>query len=189
MTLCSKILYFCRTFVQDQDMARQKTIPDSEVFAVVLKLLLLQGEKSVTFATVAQKSRLAPPTLVQRFGSCPAMISAAVADAWQALEAQTVAVLAEAQASNKGVQAVLKALSSPQNSPALLTHSLQDPELTARAKAWRDQVEAGLALKLGSGAKSREAAAVTFAAWQGRLLWDSAGGKGFRLGEALKRLG
>jgi hypothetical protein len=27
-----------------------------------------------------------------------------------------------------------------------------------------------------------------FAAWQGRLLWDTAGGKTFRLGEALRKL-
>jgi AcrR family transcriptional regulator len=169
-------------------MARMKLIPDSEVLAVTLKLLLLNGEKAVTFSAVAQKCKLAAPTLVQRFGTCPAMIDAALALAWDQLEAQTVAAFAEAQGKAKGVQGILKALSGPIDSPALVTASLKSPVLAQRAKAWRDQVEAALTLKLGSGAKAAETAALTFAAWQGRLLWDGAGGKGFRLGEALKRL-
>lgn len=169
-------------------MARNKLISDDAVLAVVLKLLLLNGQKSVTFAAVAQRCKLAPPTLVQRFGTCAAMIEAAVSLAWTQLDQQTTQAFAEAASKGKGVQGVLKALSAPIDSPALVTASLQNPVLAARAKAWRDQVEAALATKLGSGAKAKETAAVTFAAWQGRLLWDSAGGKGFRLGEALKRL-
>jgi AcrR family transcriptional regulator len=169
-------------------MARVKLIPDHEVLAVTLKLLLLSGEKAVTFSAVAQRCKLAAPTLVQRFGSCPAMIEAALSLAWDQLETQTVEVFAEAQGKGKGVQGILKALSGPIDSPALVTASLKSPALALRAKAWRDQVEAALTLKLGAGAKDAETAAVTFAAWQGRLLWDGAGGKGFRLGEALKRL-
>ena len=169
-------------------MARTKLIPDSEVLAIALKLLLVQGEKSVTFAAVAQKTRLAPPTLVQRFGTCAAMIDAALALAWEQLEAQTAAAFSETAAKGKGVQAVLKALSGPIDSPALVAASLRYPALAIRAKAWRKSVETGLAVKLGSGAKAKETASVTFAAWQGRLLWDGAGGKGFRLGEAVKKL-
>ena len=169
-------------------MARTKLIPDSEVLAIALKLLLIQGEKSVTFSAVAQKTRLAPPTLVQRFGSCTAMIDAALSLAWDQLEAQTTTAFADTAAKGRGVQAMLKALSAPIDSPALVAASLRYPALATRAKAWRNQVEAGLTLKLGSGAKAKEAASVTFAAWQGRLLWDGAGGKGFRLGEAVKKL-
>jgi AcrR family transcriptional regulator len=169
-------------------MARTKLIPDSEVLAIALKILLIQGEKSVTFSAVAQKTRLAPPTLVQRFGSCAAMIDAALSLAWDQLEAQTTTAFADTAAKGRGVQAMLKALSAPIDSPALVAASLRHPALATRAKAWRNQVEAGLTLKLGSGAKAKEAASVTFAAWQGRLLWDGAGGKGFRLGEAVKKL-
>lgn len=169
-------------------MARNKLISDADVLAHVLKLLLLSGEKSVTFSAVAQKCKLAPPTLVQRFGSCSAMTEAALDHAWQQLEDQTVEVFAAAETKGKGVQAILKALSSPIDSPALLAASLNHAALAARAKAWRDQVETALAEKLGNGAKAKETAAVTFAAWQGRLLWDGAGGKGFKLSEALRRL-
>lgn len=167
-------------------MARMKTISDTEVLAIVVKLLLLNGEKSVTFAAIARKCGLAAPTLVQRFGSCSAMIDAALLQAWDLMEAETNAVFA--QTKDKGVQGVLKALAQRGDTPALLIASLKSPTMTARAKAWRDQVEAALALKLGAGAKANETAAVAFAAWQGRLLWDGAGGKGFRFGEALKRL-
>jgi AcrR family transcriptional regulator len=167
-------------------MARLKLISDHEVLAVVLKLLLLQGEKSVTFAAVAQRCKLAPPTLVQRFGRCSAMVEAALAQAWDDLESDTVKVFAQTE--SKGVQGSLKALAACGDSPALVAQSLKSPAMTARAKAWRDQVEAALTAKLGSGAKAAETAAVTFAAWQGRLLWDGAGGKGFRFGEAIKRL-
>ncbi len=167
-------------------MARLKIISDHEVLAVVVKLLLLQGEKSVTFAAVAQRCKLAPPTLVQRFGSSTAMLEAALTQAWDDLAAETERVFE--QTASKGVQGSLKALAACGDSPALVAQSLKSPAMTARAKAWRDQVEARLAVKLGSGANAAETAAVTFAAWQGRLLWDGAGGKGFRFGEALKRL-
>lgn len=169
-------------------MARTKLIPDSEVLAIALKILLIHGEKSVTFSAVSQKCRLASPTLVQRFGTCAAMIDAALSLAWVQLEAQTATAFSDTTAKGKGVQAVLKALSGPIDSPALVATSLKYPRLTLRATAWRAQVEAGLAQKLGMGAKAQEAASLTFAAWQGRLLWDGAGGKGFRMGEALKKL-
>ena len=37
--------------------------------------------------------------------------------------------------------------------------------------------------------RDAEAAAMLFAAWQGQMLWRAAGGKGFRLKDAAKRLG
>ena len=72
---------------------------------------------------------------------------------------------------------------------ALLTLSLRDPALIGRAKAWRHKVEQAIAARLDVSAKAKETAALIFAAWQGRMLWDAGGGKGFRLGDAIKRLG
>ena len=45
-----------------------------------------------------------------------------------------------------------------------------------------------LAVRLGGGAKGREAAALLFAAWQGQMLWLAVGGRGFKLKDAVKRL-
>jgi AcrR family transcriptional regulator len=167
-------------------MARSKLIPDDVVFAVVLQLLLGQGEKSVTFAAVSTATGLAPPTLVQRYGSCAAMMRAALTQAWDALDARVTSANA---GDAKNVQALLKSLIGSVNSAKLLTLSLSDADLSERAKDWRMNVEASLASRLTVSAKGKETAALIFAAWQGRLLWDAAGGKGFRLGEAVKRLG
>lgn len=167
-------------------MARSKLIPDDVVFTVVLQILLDQGGKSVTFAAVSAATGLAPPTLVQRFGSCAQMVQAALVKSWDALDATVIAANA---VTGKGLPALLKSLNSPVNSAQLLGLSLADPALSERAKAWRCSVEAAIASRLAVNAKAAETAALIFAAWQGRLLWDAAGGKGFRLGEALKRLG
>ncbi|MBL9048071.1 MAG: transcriptional regulator, partial [Tabrizicola sp.] len=70
-----------------------------------------------------------------------------------------------------------------------LPDDLRDPELRARATAWRAGVEAMLTLRLGGGQKAREAAAVLFAAWQGQALWGAEADEGFRLKDVAKRLG
>ena len=168
-------------------MARTRQIPDLDVFKKVLALLFSDGEKAVTFASVANLCGLAPSTLVQRYHSCPEMLDAALVAAWQQVEAQTDAAIAASE--GKGAQSLLKALSGPISTPALLNASLCRPNLTLRAKAWREMVEYALAARLVVSPRSTETAALIFAAWQGRLLWTAAGGKGFRLGEALKRLG
>jgi len=168
-------------------MARVKHISDQVVLEKVLILLFAEGEKSVTFSAIARLCGLAPSTLVQRYHSCPAMLEAALQMAWQQLEAQTTTAVL--QSGGKGVQSLLKALSGPTNTPALLNASLSHPAMILRAQTWRETVEHALAARMTVGAKTTEIAALIFAAWQGRLLWDAAGGKGFRLGEALKRLG
>jgi hypothetical protein len=39
-----------------------------------------------------------------------------------------------------------------------------------------------------SGGKGRGAAAVVFAAWQGQVMWQKAGGPGIRVKDAVKHL-
>lgn len=167
-------------------MARTKHIPDHNVFEKVLALLFSDGEKSVTFASVASLCGLAPSTLVQRYHSCPQMLDAALVAAWQQVEAQTEAAIAASE--GKGAQSLLKALAGLISTPALLNASLCRSNLIPRAKAWREMIEHALAARLVVSPRSTETAALIFAAWQGRLLWTAAGGKGFRLGEAIKRL-
>ena len=67
--------------------------------------------------------------------------------------------------------------------------SLRDPEVVQAAQDWRAKVEAALAMRKGGGSKGREAAALIFAAWQGRQIWEAAGGKSFRLADMLKAIG
>jgi hypothetical protein len=165
-------------------MPRTRTIPDAHVFAVIQRLLEEGGEKAVSFGLVAKATGLAPPTLVQRYGSIGGMIRAARHAAWDALEHRTVQAI-EGTA-DKGPQGLLKAI-GPVDATAIAT-DLRDPELGQRANGWRMAVETALALRLGSGSKARESAALLFAAWQGQGLWAGAGESAFRLKDAVKRL-
>ncbi|GLS85342.1 transcriptional regulator [Cypionkella aquatica] len=156
---------------------------------MVLALALEQGEKYVTFAAISAATGLAAPTLVQRYGSCNAMILTAISQAWDGLDALAETAAIDATTQSKGVPGLLKALTGPIDPGALLTLSLRDTELVARAKSWRAGVEQAIAARLDVSAKAKETAAMIFAAWQGRMMWDAAGGKGFRLGDGIKRLG
>ncbi len=166
-------------------MARNRTIPDSQVFAAIQGLLDQGGEKSVSFGTVAQATGLAASSLVQRYGSLPGMLRATRNAAWDALEARTAAAIETT--SGKGPQALLKALGNPD--AASLASDLRGPELRARAQSWRGGLEAALAARLGGGSRAAESAALLFAAWQGQALWRRAGTSGFKLKDAVKRLG
>jgi len=140
---------------------------------------------------VAQAARLAAATLVQRFGSREAMLRAALVAAWDALDAATAVAEAEAPMTAKGAQGLLKALGAQCPEAVDLAHlaaGFRDAALRARAESWRARIEAALAARLGAAADGREAAALLFAAWQGQLLWQDAGGKGFRLKDAMRRI-
>lgn len=172
-------------------MGRHRTIPDDEIYAAVRRLLAEGGEKAVSFATVARVTGLAAPTLVQRYGSRDGMVQTALLAAWDELETRTAEADATSPLSAKGAVQFLKLLAG--DDPAsvdlsLLASDLRDPTLRKRASAWRETVEAALAVRLGGGAKGHEIAAILFAAWQGQTLWQTAGGRGFKLKEALKRL-
>ncbi|MEH7827334.1 transcriptional regulator [Gemmobacter denitrificans] len=172
-------------------MARKKIIPDTEVYQLIRTLLAQGGDKAVSFHSVGRACGLAAPTLVQRFGARDAMLRAALADGWDRLEAATMAIETEAPLTAKGAQAFLKALAedAPECAElALLAADFRDALLRDRAESWRARVEAAIASRLGGGAKAREAAAILFAAWQGQQLWLAAGGKGFRLKDAVQRL-
>lgn len=166
-------------------MARKRTIPDSRIFAAIQGLLDQGGEKSVSFGSVARASGLAASSLVQRYDNLAGMIRATRNAAWDALEARTAE--ANDRTAGKGPQALLKAIGS--HEVASLASDLRDPELRVRAQAWRIGLEAALAARLGGGARAADSATLLFAAWQGQALWGPDGTSGFRLKDAVKRLG
>jgi AcrR family transcriptional regulator len=166
-------------------MARPRSIPDPRIHAATRRLLAEGGDKAVSFAAVAQATGLAAPTLVQRYGSRDGMVKAALLDAWDGLEAATAAAASAAETP----QGFLKALGSDGTALAHLSAGFRDADLRDRAAAWRRGVEAVLARQIGGGGKAREAAAMLFAAWQGAQAWEAAGGRGFKMKDAVKRLG
>lgn len=172
-------------------MARKKIIPDAKVHTEILRLLAQGGDRAVSFATVAQATGLAGPTLVQRFGSREGMVHTALMAAWAELEDQTTQAEAAAPLTAKGAQTLLKTLTA--EAPLLsclpqMTADFRDSAIRARAEVWRTRMEQALALRLGGGTRGREMAAILFAAWQGQIMWLPMGGKAFRLKDLLKRV-
>ncbi len=165
-------------------MPRTRTIPDDRIFAAILRLLSEGGDKAVSFGTVSKAVGLAPPTLVQRFGSRDGMVRAARLAAWDALDSRTDAAIANSD--DKGPQALLKAIGPVDAS--FVAADLKDADLALRAAGWRARVESALGLRLGAGQKAKETAALMFAAWQGQLLWAATGEAAFRLKDVIKRL-
>lgn len=164
-------------------MPRTKLISDDTVFATVTALLAQGGEKAVSFATVAKATGLAAPTLVQRFKTRDGMVKAARIAAWE--RAEVAARAAIDATADKGPQGLLKALEA---ASAPHPPGAADADLMRCAARWRAIVESALALRFGGGEKGREAATLLFAAWQGQRAWQPAGGKGFRLKDAVRRL-
>ncbi len=165
-------------------MPRSRTIPDDRIFSAIQRLLAQGGDKAVSFASVSAETGLAPPTLVQRYGSRDGMVRAARNSAWDRLEAATATALLETE--KKGPQALLKALGTVD--AADLVADARDPDLAQRAAVWRTTIEAALSLRLGTGHKARESAALLFAVWQGQLLWARTGQSGVKLKDAVRRL-
>ena len=172
-------------------MSRTRQISDPTIFAIVRALLAADGPRGVTFATVAKKSGLSGPSLVQRYINRDGMLRAALLAGWDDLDALTNAAIAKAPASAKGITALLKALSPddlamPASDLSVLAADFNDPVLRARAAGWRTRLVEALAARLG--AKDREGAEMVFAAWQGRLMWAATGTEGFRLRDLHKRI-
>jgi AcrR family transcriptional regulator len=165
-------------------MPRTRTIPDDRIFSAIQRLLREGGDRAVSFASVAAATGLAPPTLVQRYGSRDGMVLAARTAAWDRLGRVTQEAIAATE--KKGPHALLKALAEAD--PTSLIADFRDPDLAQRAAAWHATVESALALRLGTGQKARESAALLFAAWQGQLMWARAGESGFKLKDLAKRL-
>lgn len=138
----------------------------------------------MAFSTVSAATGLSAPSLVQRYGGLVEMIRAALTGEWNRIEAQTSQAIAGVTDAAKGPQALFKAI-APGPSAALLAASLRDPALSETAVRWRNRVEAALAQQCGDA----DRAAMLFALWSGQMLWGPMGEKGFKLKDAIKRLG
>jgi len=164
-------------------MSRPRTIPDTTIYAAILRLIAEGGEKAVAFSTVSRATGLAAPSLVQRYGSLPAMVHVALMGEWDRLDHMAAAAIANTLTAPKGALALLKAL-SPAPSPALLAASLRDAKLRDRASHWRAQAIAALTARQGDA----EQAAMLFAAWIGLGSWEGFGDKPFKLKDLVKLL-
>jgi AcrR family transcriptional regulator len=123
-------------------MPRNKTISDEALLDAALEIVRESGPDALTFQAVAPRVGLASSTVVQRFGTKPALLRAALSRAWDRLEVDTATADAEAPVKPTGVIDLLVQLSA-QYDPEdfadqllILREDLRDPVLRARGQAW-----------------------------------------------------
>jgi AcrR family transcriptional regulator len=123
-------------------MPRKRTIADEVLLDHALLVLHEVGPDGLTFGAVAQRAGLAASTIVQRFGSKPALLRAALLRAWDRLDADTTAAIAAAGRGATGVVDLLVQLSGQYEAHdyadqlRILREDLRDPVLTDRGRAW-----------------------------------------------------
>jgi AcrR family transcriptional regulator len=151
---------------------------DREVLESALGVMRDNGPDGLTFASLAKACGLSGATLVQRFGSKPALLKAAMLHAWDMLDANTQAAIAAAPHSQEGVIHLLLALSHAYgdietyaDGLLMLREDLRDPELRDRGKAWQAVLAEAIAARLPG--HSPDTASLILDQWQGSLLWWS----------------
>lgn len=152
-------------------MPRKRTISDEALLAAALAIVHADGPEALSFAALAARSGLAGSTLVQRFGSRPAMLRAALGRAWDDLDARTAAADAAAGDGAAGVVELLLSLTGQyaQHDYAdqlmVLREDLRDPALRARGAAWIAVLETAVERRLGGA----PVGTLVVAQWQGAL--------------------
>lgn len=123
-------------------MPRKRTVPDEVLLDHALVVLREVGPDGLTFGAVAEHAGLAASTIVQRFGTKPGLLRAALLRAWDRLDEDTTAAVAAAGRGAEGVIDLLVRLSGQYEAHdyadqlRILREDLRDPLLTDRGRAW-----------------------------------------------------
>lgn len=158
-------------------MPRSKSLSDEAVLESALTLMRRNGPDALSFGTLAKATGLSGATLVQRFGSKPALIKAATSHAWNRLDRATQDAIASAADGPEGVVELLVALSgygdieTYADNLLILREDLRDPDLRARGRAWHAVLVKAIQARLPD--RGEALAAVILDQWQGSLLWWS----------------
>lgn len=158
-------------------MPRPKSLPDEAVLESALTLMREHGPDALSFGTLAKATGLSGATLVQRFGSKPALVKAATSHAWDQLDSATAAAIAAAPDGAEGVVSLLVALSgygdieTYADNLLILREDLRDPDLRARGRAWYAVLIAAIHSRLPD--RGEAFASAILDQWQGSLLWWS----------------
>lgn len=158
-------------------MPRPKSLSDEAVLESALALMRTSGPDALSFGALARATGLSGATLVQRFGSKPALVRAATAYAWDRLDRATAEAAASAPDGAEGVVSLLVALSgygdieTYADNLLILREDLRDPALRARGRAWHAALVEAVAARLPRG--RADFAPVILEQWQGSLLWWS----------------
>lgn len=166
-------------------MPRVKTMPDETVYDHVLDVMADLGSEAVTFAGVGKRAGLSAATLVQRFGSKPAMIHAALLHAWDRLDSRTAELSSVCERTPRGAVNLLYELSGGYgdieryaNRLHVLREDFLHADLRQRGKRWTEALSAVLQDCFAStSAAENDIGPLMVAQWQGALLLWGFGGE------------
>lgn len=141
---------------------RPRSVSDAEVLAGVGRVVGREGPVRLTLASVAEEVGLAPPTLLQRFGSKRGLLLAfarhAAADAGRELDEARARLASPLAALVDGLAAMARGVETPEamaNHLAFLQMDLGDPDLhrhaLAHARTVRERIEALLREGVAAG--------------------------------------
>jgi AcrR family transcriptional regulator len=178
---------------------RSKSQSDEQVLDAALAIVHSDGVDRLTFAALADRCGLSAATLVQRFGTKPALIQRTLLHAWDKLQVRTLELASSVPKTPDGAVELLVGLSHHDGAVEdlaegllVLREDLRDPVLRSRGAAW----EAALTAAVGECFASVPGApgGIGFALashWQGALIWWAFGAQSpldEYLGESLRTL-
>ncbi len=139
------------------------------------------GSEALTFASLAQKTGLAPATLVQRFHNKADLKRAALLAVLQAIEATTQRLIAGSPQTPAGAIRILVGLSTDYGTTKTYARNLlifrediQDAAVRERAAAWKASLVAGLDACFAATPDAPLGVGLMLASqWQGSLVWWS----------------
>lgn len=160
-------------------MARRKTVTDEAILEAAGRIMRHAGPAGITFAAVSTATGLAPPTLVQRYGSKERLMRAVLHRSWDRLETSTLGADEVAPVTPEGAVTLLLALSGEDDDPddfadglLVLREDLRDPELRERGVRWNALLIQALGRRLsGDPAEQHRLGKLMASQWQGALLW------------------
>ncbi|HAI29764.1 MULTISPECIES: hypothetical protein [unclassified Thalassospira] len=160
-------------------MARNKTIPDSQVLDTIFETVLETGPSNLTFAQASKACGLSPATLVQRYGTLDGLVLAVLLRAWDRLDVETHAADQEESLSPDGAIEILLRLMPAEtaerdttNGLLVLHEDIRNPELRKRGAAWGHQLAEILGRRLSDRPEEGKKLGWQMASiWQGAHIW------------------
>jgi AcrR family transcriptional regulator len=160
-------------------MPRSKSQSDEQVLDAALALVRSNGVDGLTFAALANRCGLSAATLVQRFGTKPALTQRTLLHAWDNLQARTRELASSAPKTPDGAVELLVGLSRHDGDVEaraegllILREDLRDPVLRSRGVAWEATLTAAIGDCFASVPDTPSGIGFALAAhWQGALTW------------------
>jgi AcrR family transcriptional regulator len=160
-------------------MPRPKLQSDEQVLDAALALVRSSGVDRLTFAALAGRCGLSAPTLVQRFGTKPALTQRTLLHAWDQLEARTLELASSVPKTPDGAVELLVGLSHHDGDIEayaegllILREDLRDPVLRSRGAAWQAALTSAIGDCFSSIPSAPSGISFALAAhWQGAVTW------------------